>query len=117
MTPFNRTYEFRCVFPLLNSTIHILHGDHRAPGVEALLQANLQHIVCQYNNTLMVTTCTQISNDDTSLTFFTSRKEEVMQWKQTIENVTMYINFMCNYVTNHVSIIMYAESSRQLIDH
>ena len=35
---FNRTYEFRCVLPLLNSTIRILHRDYRAPEIEMLLQ-------------------------------------------------------------------------------
>lgn len=42
---FNRTYEFRCVFPLLNSTIQILHGDHRAPGIEALFQVRSKIVI------------------------------------------------------------------------
>ena len=35
--------------------------------------------------------CTQISNNETVLTFFTERKEDLLQWKESIEDAIMYV--------------------------
>lgn len=59
------SYECRCVLPLLSSTVCVLPHDARTPGVEALFQ---------------------VSNEDTSLLFYTHSKDEVYQWAQTIED-------------------------------
>ena len=46
---------------------------------------------------------TQISNEDTALTFFSSKKEDILQWNETIKDAIMY-----NIATKESDVCMYA---------
>lgn len=60
-----KRYECRCVLPLFNSSVELVHSDQRAPGISALLK---------------------VSNVDTSVLFYSEKEEEVLDWVRRIND-------------------------------
>lgn len=81
------SYESRGVVALLTSEVQLLISDPRAPGVSALFRVMIIILVCAHlHDKTSFLLLSQVTDEESSLTFFSNSEEEVYEWAQIIEN-------------------------------
>ena len=71
---------------LLTSEVQLLISDPRAPGVSALFRVMIILVCAHLHDKTSFLLLSQVTDEESSLTFFSNSEEEVYEWAQIIEN-------------------------------